>query len=287
MPANPWLPVVERLAREVAVAEYIHDIDARRDVGGSPRSDHWTRLARVGALLVGGAVLGQAVPWACGLRLVTSAQVRLVDAVTRIDPRAERWSDQRLQERLEYRREAMNLIEHTIATPNATTYPHMSRLSGHPSPLVDPGAAPALLLLANALDRFPANQRGHYVQAVVAAGVALDDPDLQATLQILGDLAPDTRKRLMADRAAGLKHMLADELAFQDVVTERDHLRLELSVERMALDAETKALASAIEAAQRRQRDLSNADRHCAAVFSQYRACLVTASQAPPAAEHD
>ena len=277
---NPWLPVAERLAREVAARDYIHDIDAARRGGGGPLRACWAaRAAAVFAMLLVGALIGQAVLWVCGLRLASPAQLRLADAVHRVDPRAERWSDERLQARLEYRREAMDLIEHTVATSVTSTFPYLSALSGHPSPLVNPGAAPALLMLANALDRFPPGQRGHYVQNIVALALALDDPDLQVSLDTFASLSPDLRRRLVADRGARLRHLFAAELALQDTEAERDRLQAQLSAERAALDVEVKALASAVEWAQRRQRELSAADRRCAAAFTPYRACLVNAAR--------
>ncbi len=279
MPVNPWLPVAQRLAREVAVTDYIYSIDAPN--GGASYSIPSSRRARVSrmvALLVIGAAIGLAVPWACGLRLVTAAHKRLGDAVIRVDPRAERWSDHQLQQRLEYRREAMDLIEHTLATTVGNTYPYLSALSGHPSPAIDPGTAPALLMLANALDRFPVGQRGHYVQSIVAVAVALNQPDLQDTLNTLADLKPDLRKRLVANNAQGLKHLFADELVVQDAEAERDRLQAQLSAERVALDGEVKALGTAIESAQRRQRGLMAADRRCSAALVPFRACLAGAA---------
>ena len=89
---------------------------------------------------------------------------------------------------------------------------------------------------------------------------------------------------LVENRAAALIHLFAAELDFQDAAAERDRLQAQLAAEQMALDAELKALTSAISIAQGLQQNLLIADRRCAAMFSHYRACLNSAAQPGQAA---
>ena len=279
---NAWLQVTERLAREVAVQHYIHDIDAPQGGGrggGSPRPSRIAQAAVLLAVLTVGLLAGPAILWACGLRAATPAQLRLADAVLSIDPHAEHWTDERLRNRIELRREAIELIENTLTTPTASTFPYLSILSGRPSPIVEPGTAPGLLMLGHALDQFPAAQRGHMMQAIVALALALDDPDLQQTLTVLAAIPREIRSRLVANRAAGLKHLFAGELAFQDATVDRDGLQEKLAAEQTALDLERKALAATLGAVEQHRRTLSAADRRCAAAYAPLRACLAGAAQ--------
>ena len=273
MNPNHWLPVVQRLAREVDVENYIYDADGRnRDPPNQDRT--WWRSWVLLALCCGPLVmLGGA--YAFGYRLTGPEQRRLVEAVYRVDPRPERWTDQQLSERLTTRREAMDLLEHAVAAPpSSDLYPYMAELTGHPPPLIEPGRGPALLLLANALDQFPVEQRGMLVDRILTVAAALGEADVQEGLSALAALDRQTRQALFAHGSVGLKRIFDLQATVDQATTQEQTLLQQLEQQENTIKEKSKDIDSKISATQKWVADLGRIDHQCRRASDELYSCV-------------
>ena len=271
---NPWLPVVRNLAREVAVEDYIHDVDGRM-VRLQPVGLVYRRLvgALAGLLVLG--LLATASAYLIGCRWIGPQNSAILSVLYRVEPHPERWTERDMFERLSGRRNVMDLLD-LAASPQTSPdlYPYIAEMTGHPSPLVEPGRGPALVLLANTLDAFPAEQRGRLVDRIVSVAVALGDSDVQQALSALSTLDGPVRRALFDNGAARLRRIIQAQTNLQMAEANQRSLADEVDRQRKDIQEQASWISGQLIASKRWIEKAGSIGKECQHARNGFDACL-------------